>query len=115
MEAEFTRLEDRGILGQKCNSQPQTPHHSCYQANQSQINQTIQSEPAQDVLKCNVDELFQDERSTNSASPLAKSVSPEPVHTPTMKSQSFLSKIFRFSSSKSSSTNNSNPNSNLIW
>lgn len=114
LEAEFTRLEDRGILGQKCNSQPQTPHHSCYQANQSQINQTIQSEPAQDVLKCNVDELFQDERSTNSASPLAKSVSPEPVHTPTMKSQSFLSKIFRFSSSKSSSTNNSNPNSNLI-
>lgn len=123
---ELLRLEERGsTAGQQRSSQPNTPHHQSHQVHGSPGSGNQQQQPAneqaQDVFE--VEELFGNEEATANS---RKSVSPvqcsdaEHLHltaiTPTPpKTQSFISRLFKFSSSKSTSRNQSLSPSTYVY
>lgn len=118
LRLEFLRLEERGCTAgqQRTGSQQNTPHHQNHLVHGSpgsgNVQQQLANEQAQDVF--DVEELFGNEEATANS---RKSVSPvqltdaEHLHlttiTPTPpKTQSFISRLFKFSSSKSSLSRN---------
>ena len=122
LKAEFQRLEERGsFVGEQkqSGSQPQTPHHQGHHSqshpspsNYSSLLNPQTSEQAQDVLTCNEIDLFIDD-SSKATPPSPSIIEPEIPVTPTPKSQSFISRFFRFKSSSHSSQSPGSPNTNL--